>query len=699
MMIKKTSVDSCVELARLGSDSSSRSSQPLQRRRRSKPPIYFTALFCIIVIAIAYCLSIPFNTTVGRVNTDSPRGTPSDSFSHLPLTQQPVQTVAPVPFTNSRDLSAEESHDSASLAEQTDTPVVSDGGSERSGSSSATTDAADFDHFIEHLRLYRKRPQQNSSEQPEAQYDMHTLLCPSEKEEHELLNKSLSQLHTHIVETMARYRSVPVHRALREAALGEPETNASILSRRTSVRFLISSTKMNEQTLRALLSATVSGVPVELVGLGWRHFRLPRRFELLLSYMEREQLEDHDVIVFVDNDVVFTGEDPYSSVVAFVSLSPASEAELEGTVRDIRLGLRAAPIRLSVENNCMRRNVVPKNRCSDDYVVVDRGFTEWCHAHNETCLSAFGSGGTRQPFLNSGFMIGRVWALKKYLRAFYGFMESHKPHKTAKWQDDQSVHSTLYLQLRWWEIVSGALDGGPPRTVTQDEADASGLSVTPMMPLAGCGPSGLPAGLIDVDEEGRWAGLTTLYGIAAGVQSVYGKRIVNSKDVKKRFDSRSSESLEHADVLADPRTAQWHTATGAARLPYAVEYTQNAFEDCLNDAKQLRRCANKTVLWETIGLNGDETRRPLFLHFAGPRKSYTQYVFAIPWLAPVLLNGDARTLVQTVLTAAPPVRVSTVIEDNGDAQRLPVLAPYKAGDAMHFFTMCDTVGSSKAAPK
>lgn len=519
--------------------------------------------------------------------------------------------------------------------------------------------------------------------------DLNRMLCPTAEEEAELKTIDLSPYRAALQRSLNRYRSVPVNMELRKLVLGEkagrwPRGQPT----GAAVRFLLPSTSIDEVVLRSVISATVAGAPVELLGAGWNRFRLPRRYELLLSYIRRSRLMGHDVVVMVDSDTIFTGEDLMPAISAFVALSPVSEEELATCARDIRFGVRPAPIRFSAENNCMRRDVVDFSNCSSDYDIVEERVAEWAAAHNETYFPSNSSSSPIQRYLNSGFMIARVWALQKYLPAFRDAMRLHKPIYGRLWYDDQSVHSTLYLQLRWWEAVSGALSLTTPRYVTEKECNTSGLSWKPVMYYRK-GPFRLPAGLIDLDYGGRWAAMVTRYTMASGLFHVLGGPIYKSANIPRRFSRDRRTPEYHLDELGNPKTARYFTPAGAVRLPYHIHYTAQQFEDCEGSATVLHRCQSPARMKAALGLSEDEPRRPLFLHFAGPLKDfyYPFFWFTVSWLTPLELNTDARTLLQRILFAAPPI-VGVTVHPRSGINRRPAVNRKAAFVYYNFSQMC-----------
>eukprot|EP00796_Vickermania_ingenoplastis_P006611 gene6611-4731_t len=119
-----------------------------------------------------------------------------------------------------------------------------------------------------------------------------------------------------------------------------------------------------------------------------------------------------------------------------------------------------SPLIFAAEKDCFRVAVVGVEQCENEYRYLDLLFRDSVNTHNAEKNESepnwsYISQGMRNQFvyLNSGGAIGRVWAFKEFLQSLDIF-ESFRlpPTQLGFWNCDQSVISSIYVELFFWEL-------------------------------------------------------------------------------------------------------------------------------------------------------------------------------------------------------------------------------------------------------
>ncbi|KPA79037.1 hypothetical protein ABB37_05573 [Leptomonas pyrrhocoris] len=450
--------------------------------------------------------------------------------------------------------------------------------------------------------------------------------------------------------------------------------------------FVTISTRMDDFAQATTTAATMAGVRLNVIGVGWNWFAFTRRMELLRSFIDQDNVDEDDVLVSVDADAVFSGEDLYDSLAAFVASTAANATEHETyRVRDIRLGRRQPPVLFSAEYNCMHAQAYPsRHLCPTGYNVIDQMMSTWSQQAGVPLPSAHRRVNPF-PYLNAGVVVARVWAIRRVWAASQAFMSSHTFYEGDEWWCDQSVLGSLYLQLRWWEIKSFALDAAPAQllsTATQAEC----LFPPLMLPEPHRGPHGLPGGLIGLDDAGRFSLVISTQMDQKGVFQVGGTPITQSTQPEDALATYLRSGGRVEDGL-----------TGVPRSGHRVELVPRAGFDCGgaagHNAQAIRppECAYRAAV---LGVPGSaEAVTPLIWHFAGKYKRplLTRFRVVFPWYTPMLWNASVRLAVLATVTAAPPTRLwyLNATTDLPFANIVHALYSHSSEDDASFEQMCE----------
>jgi hypothetical protein len=395
-------------------------------------------------------------------------------------------------------------------------------------------------------------------------------------------------------------------------------------------------------------------------------------------------MTDADVIVGMDSDALFSGEDPYGFIEAFVASTAESlEEHRTYSVRDIRLGKRQPPFLFGSEFNCMRDQATRKDQdiCRGPYHALNEMMAVWAAKTNVTLTPDHQEGFNPMRFLNAGVFVARVWALRRWNTALLDFLETHKPKSGKTWWCDQSAMGTMYLELRLWEMLSGALDG-TPHVLTAAEV---GRSFYPPMvlPTAGSGPHGVPAGLVGYERAGR---LVLTVGPEMSEQGVF--------QIDSITVPRNNASDEVLQRLLQSRPWTMETAlAGLKQSSHRLHLTPRNAVDCHGVADIGVGCEyREAVLGMQMTTSAYNGVVPLIWHFAGggKRKMLTHYRAVFPWYTPATIDAAARNALLWTLVSAPPTRVFAVDTrmdvESGTATQ-PLL-PHDERDDVSFVQMC-----------
>lgn len=488
----------------------------------------------------------------------------------------------------------------------------------------------------------------------------------------------------------ARYDHVlPNAELMRRIAKGAPRGPMKA-HHPAKVRFVCVSNTFDTKLFGSFMTATIAGVPLEVLGSNWEAYSHLDRYDVYLSYIERTGMQGNDVLVAMDADVLFSGEDLYPAVQAFVTLSPASAEELRDVLA-IRQRLLMAPVRFAAEGNCMRYNVVSKKRCKEDDDTVERAMGMWASNHSIPYLSNEKGRSNNIRNLNGGFIIARVWAFKQFVAALKHFVSHNAPRISKKWACDQSAISTLLLQLRWWEMASGVLEGLPPRDMSPSELRAANVSRPIRLPSTGRGPSGLSAGLIDLDSESRWTLIVPYIYTYGERSSVFGVPIEHSTVLDEPFVQ--AHLAQHPLPL---RTS----ATGVMLSPHFLQNPVRPAVDCTNksEAHLLPYCQDPVRRSLALGLTPGTPITPLLWHISGRRKAefLQRYYRLLPWKMALDVDPSQKDVVQETLWAAPPSRFWPVLENNSSH---PHLVPYSQTITHDFPSACREIGLVRQGPR
>ncbi|KPA74888.1 hypothetical protein ABB37_08891 [Leptomonas pyrrhocoris] len=485
---------------------------------------------------------------------------------------------------------------------------------------------------------------------------------------------------------MDRFHHIPAHGG--EAAVEwSMATGLPVAHKRRGVvqaRFVTASDKLNDYVHIAATAATMAGVQLEMVGKRWRHFSFLKRMGLILSFAEQEGLSDADVLVGMDSDALLSGEDMYSFLEAFVASTAASEAEHGAyAVRDIRLGKRMPPFLFSGEYNCMRDQMTRDfDECRAPYQEVDAMMSAWAARENVTLPSYYTEDVNPLRFFNAGVFVARVWAVRLWNTALLAFVDTHAPAFGTSWWCDQSSMSAIYLELRRWELLSGALQG-PPQLLNRREKENSFFPPL-VLPSRDCGPHGVPAGLVDYDRTGR---LTLTVGPEMSGQEVFQ---INQMTVPL---NNESDMVLHRLL----HMAAWQletSLTGVLQSTHRVQIAPREHVDCHGVQAVGAECGYRDAVLGFRPANRREVT-PLVWHFAGAGKRGTisHYRALFPWYTPAMRDPVLRNALLWTLVNAPPTRVFAVDATTEawltSTPTAPVsLLPHRSHDDLTFFQMC-----------
>lgn len=446
-------------------------------------------------------------------------------------------------------------------------------------------------------------------------------------------------------------------------------------------RFLTASSKLDDYVHIATTAATMAGVRFEFLGHNWQHFSYLKRLGLMLSYVQHEGLSDADVIVGLDSDALLSGEDMYGFLEAFVASTAETEAEHRAyAVRDIRLGRRLPPFLFGAEFNCMREQVVQGViKCQKPYEDIDALMASWATKTNVTLQLDFVGGSNPLRFLNTGVFVARVWAVKLWNTAFLGFLKTHKPTLNEDWWCDQSAMGTIYLELRLWELLSGALDG-PPQPLSPAQLNQSFYPPLVLSSGQSSGPHGMPAGLIGFERTGR---LVLTVGPEMSGHGVF------------QVDGVTVPRNNMSDVVLEARLHRsgWEletSLTGVVQSTHRLHVTPRERADCHGVAQVGPECVYRDAV---LGLPANSTAvTPLMWHFAGEGKRavISHYRGLFPWYTPAIQDAVVRNALLWTLVHAPPTRVYAVnaSTDTPLLDKPVLLLPHRDTDDKSFFQLC-----------
>ncbi|KPI88925.1 hypothetical protein ABL78_1970 [Leptomonas seymouri] len=453
--------------------------------------------------------------------------------------------------------------------------------------------------------------------------------------------------------------------------------------------FVTLSTRTDDFMHATTTAATMAGVPLNVIGVGWSWFAFTRRMEILRSFIDQDGVAGEDILISMDADAILSGEDVYESIAAFVASTAASVDEHDTySVRDIRLRRRLPPVLFSAEYNCMHAQAYPsRHLCPTGYNVIDEMMNAWSLVAGAPLPSEH-----RQvnPFryLNAGVVVARVWALRRVWAAAQAFMSSHVPYEGQEWWCDQSVLGSLYLQLRWWEIRSAGLDTATPQQLSNKTMEQC-LFQPLVLPEPHRGPHGLPGGLIGLDHDGRFSLVISMQMEPKGVLQIGGNPTTKTTPPEAALAKYLLGSGRIEDTL-----------TGTLRSSHHVELVPRPGFDCGAAVEQVSRppeCAYRAAV---LGTPADaEAVTPLIWHFAGKYKRLllTRFRAVFPWYTPTLWNASVRAAVLDTLKVAPRTRLwyLNVTTDIPFVGIVHTLYSHNTEDDASFEKMCEL---SKARP-
>jgi hypothetical protein len=117
-------------------------------------------------------------------------------------------------------------------------------------------------------------------------------------------------------------------RALEDELNGYLRSDGVELERPIRVRFHILSNFVDWKLCTAVGAASLGGFSVPVTGFNATYSHI-HRFDTYLDFVEREGLQDEDIVVTLDSDVFWTGADFVPFLKKFARYSPATEAELD----------------------------------------------------------------------------------------------------------------------------------------------------------------------------------------------------------------------------------------------------------------------------------------------------------------------------------------------------------------------------------
>lgn len=359
-------------------------------------------------------------------------------------------------------------------------------------------------------------------------------------------------------------------------------------SHTVKARFLCTQTHVDRLLYNFLSTAHLAGVPFELVGLGWDAFSMVDRQWFPVDYAEAEDLNDDDVVALFDSDMLFTGEDLYPAVAEFVKNSPASASTTDPLL--VRLNKQVAPVLFSAENNCVKQQFNNREECTAEFDDLDSLYANWSKASSLDKQYVSNARGKRnsQRFMNCGFVIGRVWALRLLRTAFTTYVrENLPPDGSGKWTVDQGIFTELFLGLSRWEVTSGLLS-------EKGEEDRLGK----------IGPLGMVGGMIGLDYQQKFT--APVHGANVGLLQFGKARLPHdiTSTYQKRFPGM------RADVINGLRNGTVHygaSPTGAAVMNQSLSFYPLKTNDTIEGD-------------EYWGVPVFDRTTPPVWHFCGPEK-------------------------------------------------------------------------------
>lgn len=456
------------------------------------------------------------------------------------------------------------------------------------------------------------------------------------------------------------------------------------------------STRTDDFAQATTTAATMAGVPLEVIGVGWTWFSFSRRMEILRSFLDLSNVTDDDVVVSMDADAILSGEDVYDSLAAFVASTASNVTEHETyPVRDIRRGRRQPPVLFGAELNCMHAQAYPsRHLCPTGYDAVDGMMQTWA-VQAGVPLPSPHRGVNPFRYLNAGVVVARVWALRCVWAAARDFMATHNFYEGDEWWCDQSVLGSLYLQLRWWELRSAALDQAVPAPLSP-QAKEECLFAPLVLPDPHRGPHGLPGGLIGLDHEGRFSLVLSMQVEPAGVVQVGGTPITQARSPEGAlFTFLQSSGWMEKSFLTPLRSS------------HKVELVPRRGFDCgaegaaETEASRPPECGYRAAV---LGMPGEATAvAPLIWHFAGKQKRLvlTRFRVVFPWYTPMLWNVSVRRSVVRTLSTAPPTRLwyLNATTDWPFEGVVHTLYPHRREDDVTFERMCELSRAPFARPQ
>lgn len=507
------------------------------------------------------------------------------------------------------------------------------------------------------------------------------------------VHASVSPTAQHYVEALRQQRARLLHLPADGGAVGERWSAATGLprpparaGRTVAAHFVTLSTRTDDFLSTTTTAATMAGVALDVVGVGWAWFTFARRMELVASFLEQAGASEDDVVVSMDADAVLSGEDVQDALAAFAA-STAATADEHATyaVRDIRLGRRQPPVLFSAEYNCMHAQAYAQRYlCPTGYDEIDEQMQQWSQRANVSLPSEHRHVNPLR-YLNAGVVVARVWALRRVWAAARAFMATHTFYEGDEWWCDQSVYASLYLQLRWWEVGSGALDTATPHSPSAEDQAACPFQPL-VLPDPQHGPHGLLGGLIGLDHAGRFCLVISTQVLPKGLLQIGGT--ATSSDTSP--DSALTAYLQGRATMEVGRTTPLRSSHRLTISPRKGVDCEGHDAAGAAPADEPPDCRYRAAV---LGITNEEPAiTPLIWHFAGKQKRVllTRFRVVFPWYTPMLWNATLRRDVVGLLAAAPPTRLWYINETTN----LPfnnvrhALYPHQDGDDRSFQHLC-----------
>ncbi|RHW72450.1 expression site-associated (ESAG) protein [Trypanosoma brucei equiperdum] len=233
-------------------------------------------------------------------------------------------------------------------------------------------------------------------------------------------------------------------------------TSRRVPFRNPRVIFVVVQTRPSPGWCRMLMTAVVTNVSVISIGMGGNYSHTIRA-NWLLNFLDDEVLHDDDVLVMFDGaDTLFTdGIHRKRKLDHFIKMSPPLPTFFNQTA--IYRGDAWPPMLHTAEPDCYapQLNITynPKNeshwdRCARFYAM---GLSEAKSIGVERLL---GLPPPVRGHLNSGGIVGRVWAYKEAFSVFLQLREA-----STEWWCDQSIWAALFI----WSV--GSATGVDPKYI------------------------------------------------------------------------------------------------------------------------------------------------------------------------------------------------------------------------------------------